>query len=301
MILSMAKKKFVTHNGKFHSDDIFACATLSLVLENKGKSFKLFRTRDLEIVKNGDYVFDVGGIYDPENNRFDHHQLGGAGKRENGIEYASFGLVWKKFGIELCISQEISDAVDEKLVSSIDAQDNGMDLYTIKFENVLPYAIWDAFRSFLPTWKEDENIPDSLFLEVVEIAKKILSREIKKAKDKFEAKTLVQKAYDDTLDKRLIVLDIYYPWRDALIEYKEPLFVVTPRLGGKWDLSTITVNKDSFKARKDLPAVWAGLQNEELQKVSGVQDAVFCHRGLFLAVANSKEGILKLAELALKS
>lgn len=297
----MAKKKFVTHNGKFHSDDIFACATLSLVLENKGKSFKLFRTRDLEIVKNGDYVFDVGGIYDPENNRFDHHQLGGAGKRENGIEYASFGLVWKKFGIELCISQEISDAVDEKLVSSIDAQDNGMDLYTIKFENVLPYAIWDAFRSFLPTWKEDENIPDSLFLEVVEIAKKILSREIKKAKDKFEAKTLVQKAYDDTLDKRLIVLDIYYPWRDALIEYKEPLFVVTPRLGGKWDLSTITVNKDSFKARKDLPAVWAGLQNEELQKVSGVQDAVFCHRGLFLAVANSKEGILKLAELALKS
>jgi len=36
-----------------------------------------------------------------------------------------------------------------------------------------------------------------------------------------------------------------------------------------------------------------------LAKVTGVPDATFCHNGRFLAVAKSKEGALKLAEIAL--
>ena len=67
-------KKLITHNGSFHTDDLFACAILSIVLEDSGQKFEIIRTRDEDIVKNGDYVFDVGGIYDVENNRFDHHQ-----------------------------------------------------------------------------------------------------------------------------------------------------------------------------------------------------------------------------------
>ncbi|MCX6747772.1 MAG: MYG1 family protein [Candidatus Nomurabacteria bacterium] len=294
-------KKLVTHNGKFHSDDIFACAVLSLVLEKENHSYEVIRTRDIEIIKEGDYVFDVGGVYDPDNNRFDHHQLGGAGKHENGIDYASFGLVWKKYGIVLCSSQEVVDDVDNNLASPVDAEDNGLDLYIPNFKGVLPYAIWDVFRSFMPTWKEDENMTDSIFPDMVDIAKKILLREIKKSEDKLEAKVLVEKTYENAVDKRLIILDHYYPWRKALMQHPEPVFVVTPRQGGKWDLHTVNVSTDSFKARKDLPESWGGLLNKDLQKVTGVPEAIFCHRGLFLAVANSKEGILKLAELALNS
>src|SRR3990167_1327152 len=91
-------KKLITHDGSFHSDDVFAAAALSLYLKKKGEAFKIIRGRDERIIKNGDYVFDLGGIYDEKSNRFDHHQIGGAGKRENGLEYSSFGLVWKKFG-----------------------------------------------------------------------------------------------------------------------------------------------------------------------------------------------------------
>lgn len=36
-------------------------------------------------------VVDIGGVYDLETNHFDHHQIGGAGKRENGIPYAAIG------------------------------------------------------------------------------------------------------------------------------------------------------------------------------------------------------------------
>jgi len=43
------------------------------------------------------------------------------------------------------------------------------------------------------------------------------------------------------------------------------------------------------------------LQDEELQKVSGVSDAVFCHRALFMVVAKSRAGAIQLAELALEN
>ena len=65
-------KKLVTHDGSFHTDDIFACATLSILLDKNKENFEVIRTRDEEIIKNGDYVFDLGGIYEPEKNRFDH-------------------------------------------------------------------------------------------------------------------------------------------------------------------------------------------------------------------------------------
>src|SRR3989344_839930 len=113
-------KKLVTHNGSFHTDDVFACATLSLMLEKKREQFEIIRTRDEGIINNADYVFDVGGIYNSKLNRFDHHQIGGAGKGKYDIEYSSFGLVWEKFGAEFCESKKVADIIRKKLVAPID-------------------------------------------------------------------------------------------------------------------------------------------------------------------------------------
>ncbi len=87
-----------THNGNFHADDVFSVAALRSVLP----SFKLIRTRNLDLIAKADIVIDVGGEYDPDTGRFDHHQRGGAGQRENAIPYSSFGLVWQKYGLEIC-------------------------------------------------------------------------------------------------------------------------------------------------------------------------------------------------------
>ena len=92
----MNKTKLVTHNNSFHADDVFATATLLLVLKKNIDEVEIIRTRDRSLFESGDYVYDTGGIYDEEKNRFDHHQEGMAGERENGIPYSSFGLVWKK-------------------------------------------------------------------------------------------------------------------------------------------------------------------------------------------------------------
>ncbi len=59
----------------------------------------MIRTRDLEVINKADIVIDVGGEYNADTGRFDHHQRGGAGERENGIPYSSFGLIWQKYGL----------------------------------------------------------------------------------------------------------------------------------------------------------------------------------------------------------
>lgn len=297
-------KKLITHNGSFHSDDIFAAAALSLYLEKNGEEFEIIRTRDEKIIKAGDFVFDVGGVYNGEQNKFDHHQKGGAGGRSFGgvlIEYASFGLVWKKFGAEISGLQEIADVVDKKLTAPIDAHDNGFDLVENKFE-ISPYFIQHFFLSMRPTWKEENLSKDEMFFRCVEIAKEILSREIIQVKDAILAKEKILSIYKDSQDKKIIILDEKYPHENIIDNLPEPLFVVYPRkVTEDWGVEAVKNGPKTFKNRKNFPNSWAGLRDEELQKITGVSDAVFCHRGLFLAVANSKEGAIKLAQIAVES
>lgn len=290
------KLKLVTHNGSFHADDIFATATLSLMLGKEGKKFEIIRTRDEGMIKKGDFVYDVGGIYNPNKNRFDHHQKTFKERRKNGIIYSSFGLIWKKYGKKITSNEEIKDRIDKKIIQPIDAGDNGQDLYKLNLD-VKPYLISSLFHAFRPTWKEKDDF-DKPFLEMVKIAKKILDREIKREIDNFEGEKKFLKIYKSSKDKRLIILDGKYPIPDSVIDLKT-LFVVSLRSDGNWAVNTISKSLGSFRNKKDLPKVWGGLRDKELQKITGVRDAIFCHKGLFLAVAKSKTGAIKLAELAL--
>jgi uncharacterized UPF0160 family protein len=263
------------------------------------KITEVIRTRDEEIIKQGDIVFDVGHIYNSEQNRFDHHQTEGAGTRENGVPYASFGLVWKKWGTQICGSQEVADMVDKKIVQIVDASDNGYSFYSYLQEEIKEYRLDTICHSFGATWKEEDEY-DETFFEVVEIFEKIIKREIKIAQDKYEAIPIVQKAYEESGDKRLLILEGYYPWSDALQDAQELLYVISPSKDKtQWRISA--VQKESFVNKKDFPRAWAGLRGEELEKVTGVEGSLFCHRALFLAVAQTRESAIKLAKIALES
>ncbi|MFA6274520.1 MAG: MYG1 family protein [Candidatus Paceibacterota bacterium] len=300
--MKINNKKLITHNGSFHADDVFACATLSILLEKNGESFEIIRTRDEEIIKNGDYVFDVGGIYDPEKNRFDHHQLDFKEKRKQDIFYSSFGLVWKKYGEEISGSERGAEMIDFKLVQPVDAFDNGINLVELKHE-VVPYLIQHMFLAMHLTWREDKSKTDEMFLKCVEIAKVILKREIIQTTDALLAEIDLIKIYENTEDKRLIILDRKYPYEEILNRFKEPIYVIFQREDENkfWEVEAVRDNFKSFVNRKDFPKSWAGLREEELQKVSGVPDAVFCHKGIFMAIAKSKEGAIKLAQIAIEA
>ena len=289
--------KVVTHNDRFHADDVFAMATLNIFFGDK--IGEVIRTRDEAQIQSADIVFDVGGIYDPNAHRFDHHQKEGAGVRENGVPYASFGLVWNKWGEAICGSIEAAQVVDKKLVQIIDAGDNGFSFFEYTIEDIEMYAINTMVASFGSTWKEEDNF-DEAFFEIVAIAQKILQKEIKIAQDKIEAIPFVVEAYEKSEDKRLVILEEYYPWVSVLSNHEEVLFVISPnKEKNSWRINT--VQDGEFVNRKDLPTEWAGLKGQELEKVSGVEGAVFCHRNLFMAAASTKESAIKLAKKALES
>lgn len=294
-------KTLVAHDGLFHVDDIFACAVIGLILDKQDQEYKIVRTRVSEVIEQADYVVDVGGVYDVSRNRFDHHQKEGAGSRSNGVPFASIGLVWKTYGQELCGSQEIATILDEKIIQAIDADDNAVETYKNTLIDVEVITIQKFFYTFRPTWKEDRDTFDKAFLELVVLAQKFILRKIRVETDKQEAEKEVIKAYERAEDKRIVVMEKQYPAKEFLITKTEPLYIVGPdATGTRWGVKTVEKNKDGFESRKDLPVAWGGLNNEDLQRVTGVPDAIFCHNALFLATAASKQGALELARLAVE-
>jgi uncharacterized UPF0160 family protein len=292
----------VTHNSGFHTDDVFAVATLLLAFGDEVKT-KVIRSRDMLVIEKADYVLDVGGIYDESINRFDHHQIGGAGIRENGIPYATFGLIWKKYGEILCGDKEVAKKIESHYVEPIDSLDNGVSFIKVTVPGMMPFDIQSLTSMFYPTWKEDMNEIDETFQILVSYAKYILIRIIKNETDDFESENLVREAYKKSQDKRLIILENgRWSWEKILSEFPEPLFAAYENISvGTWSIKAIRNDQASFVSRKKLPQSWAGKTNEELEKITGVKGAKFCHTARFMAVADSKEAILKMAEIALNS
>ncbi len=287
----------VTHNEGFHSDDVFAVAALNLLLKG---DLTVIRTRDPILIERADYVVDVGMTHDASKNRFDHHQKGGAGMRENNIPYAAFGLVWKRYGADIAGSDSIAALIDAKLVQPIDAGDNGIDIFSPRIPGVFPYVIRAVIGTYLPTWKEETDI-DKAFTEAVTFAERVLVREITRARDDEEAREEVEKAYEASSDKRLLILDKPYPYGEAVDNYPECLYVISPRNSAEgWKVTAVKVSSHSFERKRPFPESWAGKEAVELQEETGVSDAVFCHRDRFVAYAKSRDGVVRLAELALR-
>ncbi len=289
----MTDKTIVTHNGNFHADDVFSIAALKSIFP----SFKLIRTRDSEIIASADIVVDVGGEYDPNTDRFDHHQRGGAGERENGIPYSSFGLIWQKYGLEMCQGNEdVAKAIDSGLVSTIDAIDCGH----VKGPSE-GISLSQTIGMFNPTWQENADF-DACFDEAVEFAARVLKRFIAAANGGISAKAIVAKAVENAEDPRVIVLEKYTPWKRTVHALSEQaLYVVYPSQTGQWRIQTVPVELGSFEDRKPLPKQWAGLADNELQEVTNIDDAMFCHNGCFIAGAESFESTMKMASMALNN
>lgn len=280
-----------THNGSFHADDVFAVAALKQLFP----SAKIIRTRDLNVIATADIVLDVGGVYNADQGRFDHHQRGGAGSRGNGIPFSSFGLMWQKYGLEICAgNQEVADSLDKNLVSAIDAIDCGH----VKGP-ITGVSLSQTISMFNPTWEEEPDF-DACFDEAIAFASRVLARFIAAANGGVNAKSLVADAIRKAGDPRVVILEQYTPWKTTVLNLsQDALFVVYPSETGAWRVQTVPIELGSFEDRKKLPAPWAGLSDKDLQNITGLDDAMFCHNGLFIAGCASFENTLKMAKMAL--
>lgn len=107
------------------------------------KPTDLVRTRDAKIIETGDIVLDVGGVYDADKHRYDHHQRGfmETFSPEHATKLSSAGLVYKHFGrriIEEALAGETAEQqkldvvfkkIYENFVEALDGIDNGIQQY----------------------------------------------------------------------------------------------------------------------------------------------------------------------------
>jgi len=290
-------KTIAVHNGKFHPDDVIAIAVLKLIFPK----VKIIRTRDPTVFEKADMRVDVCGRYDSAKGDFDHHQKEGAGKRKNGIPYASAGLIWRHFGKQLTKRDEVWQLIDEGIMQYVDADDTGIQTYTP--EKLDPYKIRDIVLNYNPVWtNESDALYDARFFEMVGMFEKILIVEIERC----ESKVLGEKLVLEEVKKlpshaQYIVFERHLPWKQVVVEKTNLLFAVVHNpVENNWAVLAIPKTKTSlFDNRKYLPKTWGGLTGEALQNVTGVSDAVFCHNKLFCAIAKSKEGAIALVEQAL--
>ncbi len=294
----------VTHSGGFHADEVLS----SVVLTRLYPTAELIRTRDETWTTPGEgrVIYDVGRAYDPALGIYDHHQKN-APLREDGQPYSSFGLVWKHYGLAYLAALDVPEAdreaihasFDKGFVLPVDLMDNGALDPSIAgplADLTLPALLETLKPSF------DDKAPDAddrAFGEALGIARAFVEATLRRKAAKRRAESMVMGAITAAGSSRVLELEMGMPFRSAIEKAgaDHMLFVVHPR-GSDWTLTTIRVGDDTFDNRADLPEAWAGLTDAALEAASGVKGAKFCHNGRFIAVADSREAILAMADLA---
>lgn len=298
-----------THDGSFHADD--CCAVAVVQLAHPDEAVEVIRTRDEEQLAACDLRIDVGFRHDPATGDFDHHQAGGAGKRVNGVPYASFGLVWAHYGPAVCerLGAGADPAVlhariDETLVAAIDANDVGVAVSAPAFDGAPPpYGLASVIGALNPSWDEPagEDEQRRAFEDAVALARRTLEREIAGQASGLRAEAIVRDAIESSADPRIVELGQNVPWVRPVHEHApDALYIVYPKTKG-WAVEAVRITPERFETRKPLPESWAGLQADDLIATSGVPDAIFCHAARFLARAGSREGAMALAQAALRA
>ncbi len=286
----MLDRSFGTHDGSFHSDEVTACAILLLV--GRIDRGKILRTREPKALEACEYVCDVGGIYDPGSKRFDHHQADYRG------ELSSAGMVWLYLKDQGTIDEQTYQFFNRSLILGVDAHDNGRVVYETghcSFSQIV--------SNFVPViYDAPPSVQNEAFFQALDFVLGHLQRLLERFNYIRECRQKVADAMAEK--KKFLLFEEPMPWIDNFFdlggEAHPALFVVMPS-GGHWKLRAIPPNnEDRMNMRMPLPETWAGLQDIELKKATKISGAIFCHKGKFISVWETKEDALKALDVVLQ-
>lgn len=279
-----------THDGTFHADEVTACALL--LLFNLIDADKIVRTRDLEVLETCEYVCDVGGIYDPARKLFDHHQKGYEGS------LSSAGMILLHLKEKGLLPGRAYDYFNQVLILGVDAHDNGKDP---QLPGVSTYS--HIMSNFTPIpYDEDEEVQKTAFYEALKFAYGHLERLWKRYQYMQSCRQIIANAM--ATSKECLIFDKAIPWLEIFFELdgaQHPAkFVIMPS-GSHWKLRGIPPSlEERMKVRIPLPKEWAGLLDEELKRVCNIPGAIFCHKGRFISVWETREDALLALDYVLK-
>lgn len=282
----MAKEKLSrsvgVHDGAFHADEVTAVAFLLLFgLVDKEN---ILRTRDSSKLQTCEYVCDVGGVYDPARKLFDHHQSSYQGL------LSSAGMILLYLKEQGIISSDLFEFFNGSLVIGIDDHDNGR---STQERGVCSFS--HVIANFVPASQEvgAEDLAKS-FGEALQF----VYGHLKRLKERYDYTVQCRKTVLEAMEKykKCLFFERPIPWLEsffALNGKEHPaLFVIMPA-GEHWKLRAIPPDYEHrMKERLPLPSEWAGLLENDLKRATGIESAIFCHKGRFTSVWATKEGAL---------
>lgn len=275
-----------THSGLFHADEVFAIALLLEIFKNEHT--EIIRSRD-ELI-NVDYFIDVGGKFDNEK-YFDHHFKGFNEYHKTGVPKSSFGLVYDKFGPLLISDSRVFEKVKYMIVVPIDGHDNGMRSCKGNEYNYSSFSISNTISSF----NRLNSIDNIQFFKAVEFATQILLNVISNAQDQINEEAEVIPIFEEYLVKGLnyVIFDRYRIYINVIKNerYSDFKHIIFPE-NNQW--RAVCIKNDNRELKAPFPENWGGLIDNELVNISEIPGSRFCHRGLFIAVNDTLEGILKM-------
>ncbi len=282
----MLKRSVGTHDGTFHADEVTACALL--VLFNLVDKEKIIRTRDPKQLAECEFVCDVGGIYDPAQKRFDHHQS------EYRGEFSSAGMIWLYLKNEGMVDPGAYDYFNRALIWGVDAVDNGR---AVIEEGSCTFS--QVITNFVPPlYDVPPAIQNQAFFEALDFVIGHLQRLL--ARYKYILSCREKVAASMKRQEKYLYFDEAMPWMESFFELggetHPAIFVIMPS-GGHWKLRGIPPTLgERMKVRVPLPKEWAGLLEEDLKRISGIKGAIFCHKGRFISVWETKDDVFKALE-----
>ena len=297
------------HNGIFHDDDVLAASILTTIFKNHFVE----RTRDQTIIDEADFVIDVGGVYEHERRRYDHH-MRYPPTDDSGHKYSSAGLIWKHYaeayfsainlpkftgndGTGVNIWDEVNKSILNKWIKPIDLIDNG----EIRGLTVISELV----RSMRPlSVEKTSNNCDTQFDETVEIVSVILERacfhiaESVIAEYKF---TESESIFDSSGEILICEVPVYsidkfcdsdihfviYPSKE-FIDDENDRYLINP--------ISIAPNRH-FKT--PIPSELLGLRQEDIERITGCKDVFYIHHTGFVIMSHSLKGAINFCEYIL--
>lgn len=287
------KINVVTHNGKFHPDEIFASVLLDWYFLTDKLNF--IRTRNEISLKRykeskHHYVIDVGDVYDPNNLNFDHHQSTFTDTGKNGDLMSSCGIMWKylndkdRLGGKPTLKElyNMSDFMINKIdafVIKVDRHDNGVEYFPeLDFISMCNFA----------HGKQDAN-----FKYAFKLASEYFLQLFNKWRYEEEQELADEKALSQAQG------GIIYAENKLSVSKKlnssNNLLLVTERAENEYSIMSLNHGQEvDFTVRCPAPYDWAGLSGAEIEKID--PRLVFSHKNRFITIVKgTKDDAMEIA------
>ncbi len=256
----------VTHNGLFHLDEIAAIALLAVFNKIKLDELNLIRTRDKVKIEQADIVLDVGGEYNSDYLRFDHHQM-------DNCTLSTAGLVWQW----IKKNKNVSYPSIDKLIAAINKHDCGIEI-------MADFSLAHIVSSYNNEKTYDEAVQYSAFMKALNVVISFIAS-LKSSQDEllFTQRKIETATIFTFHNKYILELPAYCKGWQQFIHGESELAGITHVIwhiehNNEWAVQIPAINNKSFK-----------LGHPALKQD---KKAIFVHQNGFVAFYKNKQHLL---------